>query len=1182
MKGEWVRTGAWMFRRVGAGCGRAAVVWLASVCAAPVCLAGSYTNSATGNWDADASWTGAKPVAGGASDAVIVFSPAGMDVSTNNLAGTFSLNRLEFASGTVTVSGNAFSFNNNGATGPTVVNASGNAAVIKNNMVLAGETTFGAASDITVSGAVSGSGALVKTGAGNLTLATNRTYTGSTTVSAGTLTINTVTNSASMSSTNFLIQGGATMRVLAGPSVNGLNPPSTAVFTLQTNATLFSDVPTIHCGTLNAATGATVDGQFANGGCLSLHATDSGSQVVASLGALTFKRLILEPYSVVNPTQTVRYDGTGAGLTIGTTSANPFSWRPGSSSGLYTFVMDVADSPSSSVDLLVPYLNLRPGSGGIAFLKKGAGVMQLGNVEWLVAPTPVKPTGCVVSEGTLVLTAGQTNSYGVNFASVSVASGATLQVGAGGTAGAIYTNVAVEGTLAFSRSDAYAFDKVVSGSGAVNQKGPGTLTLTGANTYGGGTVVSGGTLLVGSGTPTGSGAVSVTGGTFGGTGTVSGAVSVGPGGALMPGASNAVGTLVLSDSGAGALTLNGATLFADVSNVAGVCDRVDVSGALVLEGDNALALSFPNGAVPAGTYTLMTYASRSGSGTLVLNPPYQNAVLTVGDTNAVLTVSGSGIASLKWSGSASATWDTTALNWLREGVACAFAPGDAVVFDDSATGNFTIGSAGEMTPFSVTFNNTSNYTLSAGIGGADTRLVKSGSGVATLSGSNTYGGGTTLNAGTLSIGSAENLPAGGALTFSGGSLQVTGTAVSSLDAYAVNWGSFNGGFNIGALANTLTVTNVIGGSGGLTKTGAGSVALSGINTYSGGTTVSSGYLRLNSSRALGAGPVNMTGMNCELDLTGGLVVTNAITLRGVGVVNSAGSLQSASGTTNVWSGPVTLGENQARIGAIGGTLEISGVIGSGTNKFDLVVRNPNDFGGTLLLSNNNTWQGNTWVRCGTIKLGVNDALPLLTVVQLGLNAGQTGVTNAALDLAGFSQRIAGLTDAGSDNAHLVTNSAATASTLTVSNTTAYTFAGVLSGNLNLVKIGAGTQSLSGLNASFGSVVVSNGTLAVSGAGSLGDSCTNIVVAGGTLALSNALSVADAACVRIANGGGAKVSVAAGVNESVGFLFFDDKQKPGGTYGGTGSGAAVIDPEHFSGTGLLTVLHGTRGTLLTLR
>ena len=258
------------------------------------------------------------------------------------------------------------------------------------------------------------------------------------------------------------------------------------------------------------------------------------------------------------------------------------------------------------------------------------------------------------------------------------------------------------------------------------------------------------------------------------------------------------------------------------------------------------------------------------------------------------------------------------------------------------------------------------------------------------------------------------------------------------------------------------------------------------------------------------------------------------------------------------------------------------MIGSGTNKFDLVVRNPNDFGGTLLLSNNNTWQGNTWVRCGTIKLGVNDALPLLTVVQLGLNAGQTGVTNAALDLAGFSQRIAGLTDAGSDNAHLVTNSAATASTLTVSNTTAYTFAGVLSGNLNLVKIGAGTQSLSGLNASFGSVVVSNGTLAVSGAGSLGDSCTNIVVAGGTLALSNALSVADAACVRIANGGGAKVSVAAGVNESVGFLFFDDKQKPGGTYGGTGSGAAVIDPEHFSGTGLLTVLHGTRGTLLTLR
>ena len=74
----------------------AAVMGMAGVAAA-----GSYTNSASGNWDADASWTGAKPSAGGASDAAIVFNAVGADASTNNLAGTFLLNRMDFAAGAV-------------------------------------------------------------------------------------------------------------------------------------------------------------------------------------------------------------------------------------------------------------------------------------------------------------------------------------------------------------------------------------------------------------------------------------------------------------------------------------------------------------------------------------------------------------------------------------------------------------------------------------------------------------------------------------------------------------------------------------------------------------------------------------------------------------------------------------------------------------------------------------------------------------------------------------------------------------------------------------------------------------------------------------------------------------------------------------------------------------------------
>ena len=102
------------------------------------------------------------------------------------------------------------------------------------------------------------------------------------------------------------------------------------------------------------------------------------------------------------------------------------------------------------------------------------------------------------------------------------------------------------------------------------------------------------------------------------------------------------------------------------------------------------------------------------------------------------------------------------------------------------------------------------------------------------------------------------------------------------------------------------------------------------------------------------------------------------------------------------------------------------------------------------------------------------------------------------------------------------------------------------------------------------------------AGRLGLNSTNITVAAGILTLQNASAVADTAMHRIADGGGAKVSLAAGVNESVGTLDFGDKLRPGVTYGAAVSGASVIDSEHFSGSGVLTVLHGNGGTRIRIR
>ena len=340
---------------------------------------------------------------------------------------------------------------------------------------------------------------------------------------------------------------------------------------------------------------------------------------------------------------------------------------------------------------------------------------------------------------------------------------------------------------------------------------------------------------------------------------------------------------------------------------------------------------------------------------------------------------------------------------------------------------------------------------------------------------------------------------------------------------------------------------------------------------------------MNHAQALGAGDIAVA-VGGQVDLTGTLTVTNAISIKGVGATSSGeGAIRSVNGTTNTWSGPVTIAENQARIGCTGGgLLEVSGVIDSGANVYEVVVRMPNDTGGTLLLSANNTWLGNTWIRCGTIKLGIDHALPTGSVLRLGLGASQTGVTNSTLDLAGFNQRVAGVTDVGTDNRHLVTNTEDAFSTLTINNTAAYTFSGEFTGNLDIVKTGASTLTLSGVSSTSGGLIVSNGNLVVSTSGSLGSNSTNITVAAGTLTLQNSAALADEASLRIADGGGAKVDLAAGVNESVGYLYFGDKLRMGGSYGATGSGARTIDDEHFAGSGILTVRHGNGGTLIRLQ
>ncbi len=529
---------------------------------------------------------------------------------------------------------------------------------------------------------------------------------------------------------------------------------------------------------------------------------------------------------------------------------------------------------------------------------------------------------------------------------------------------------------------------------ALNKSGTGIWTITGnAHDFTGATTVSGGTLLVqnpGS-LPAGSAVTVNSGSTLGGNGTINGSVNLLSGGILAPGGTGSVGTLTLANNSAAALTLNGNSLVLDLSAPA-ECDKVTIGGDLVLNGANTITLALPGGATPSGAYTLMTYAAKTGTGSLTLSGSYPNATLTIGPTSVTLDFSPR---EATWKGNVDGTWNAGMANWLKGGVPSAYAEGDIVTFDDTATGNFTV--SGDATPSSVTVNNTANnYTLSGNIGGAGTSLLKSGTGVLTLSGVNSYTGTTIVSAGVVDVGLISNGSlGGGGLSFSGGVLQGNGTLTRMLSGNAspgsgqvsgttggfaarggpltvdlgalisLNVGSSRFGSNFifgssnsdspvlvtsnidfGGANRNITVNPGAGGdwvelsgivSNGTTPTlgfikgGAGLLVLSGNNTNTGTTTINAGTLRAAHNNAFGTGNVLLGDTGAVLELANGITINRPLTVGNTGDKKTL-KLQSIASAGD-YAGTIliseTTGANFELTAATGQVLTVSGKI-SGT------------------------------------------------------------------------------------------------------------------------------------------------------------------------------------------------------------------------------------------------------------
>lgn len=707
---------------------------------------------------------------------------------------------------------------------------------------------------------------------------------------------------------------------------------------------------------------------------------------------------------------------------------------------------------------------------------------------------------------------------------------------------------------------------------ALTTVGTGTLTLSGSSTYSGPTIVSNGMLVINGTLGSGYlGATPVTvysSGAISGLGNINGSVTLNTGNAGILLTNNSVGTLTV---GNGLTLANGNVLAFDLGASA---DQIAVNGTYSQSG-TAVVYFAPVSGFGAGTFPLITGASGISAANFTIGNTLSGYSLSLTNPNATtlainVVVAAPGTAF--WDNRSGTTWSVVN-NWdtdASSGIPLSslpaiptdvtFAANAASVFNTTLGANFSIHSLNLTTPNNVTIGGANVLTLSAGlvngpsagnntintalvlgtdqtwannsanslvvnsnISGAHALIVNSGGANILLTTSNTYSGGTVINAGTLTLGSPINtLAVSGAVTVNGGTLDL-GANSDTVGAVSLTNGAISG--TSGTLTASSyyvengTVTASLAGGAILTKGNTGTVLLSGANTYSGLTTASAGVLQLGSASALGAGPAYIQN-GASLDLNGqttGVAFGDSngggnagFTGDGVNgaLFNSSTTPAAITGLINLYasfsvngSGNIALGTVTRSVGGGAETLTMNGsgaltMAGTNDNSWlqvdvenGIVVLNKSIIGhvaNTLQIDN------------GIAQYGTN-------MVSLLNGTGQinnTTVNGGALDLNGASganATIGGLSGSGGNVENEATN---TVATLTVGgNNGSGTYAGVIQdnggtgGKLALViAAGTGIETLAGANTYSGNTIVSNGTLLVTGSLASGSAVT---VTGGT-------------------------------------------------------------------------------------
>ncbi|RFC43194.1 MAG: Autotransporter-associated beta strand repeat-containing protein, partial [Verrucomicrobia bacterium] len=890
------------------------------------------------------------------------------------------------------------------------------------NVLLAGATlTLDGPQNTTLTGAISGVGAVFKAGSGELTLTNSNAFSGGFKLQSGAVRLG---NNAALGSGTVYLFGGtlstvdavrertiSNFVVASGSSSLG-DLVQSAALTLSGTVSLSGSVEWNVQSPVFVLSGVTAEGAFG--------VTKAGGSTLTLGGASTYSG-----GTTIAAGSLVLLPGTEGLSTVGSITSSGGVFELGgnlqTTLGRITFSGGIVQNGTLT-------------ASGTAFVGQSGTVSTiLAGTQGLVKETAAKLTlsgvntytgGTILREGSLVLSGGNDR---LSLGGAISLLGGVLDLGANSqsTSGAITIAGATiqNGTLIANggaiEAQAGTVTAVLVGTQGLTKTSSGVLTLTGANRYTGPTAVNAGSLRIeGAGTLDQSTVVSVANrGTLNYFPTNAGTLRVGAL-SLASGATIGLGwgaSIAASGtaSASGVLTLGMSGLF-----VSGQAYTVLTGGAgssldtahYTLTGTDAYDYSLVSkaGAVEITPRTsselIAAYwvGGRSLSGPAVWNvenwaTDVGGSILTARTPTSLSTVFLSAATALGANQAGMTLGGDTAIDGLvassvfamsllddrfllqvgtggisvRTGagslsLAGAINLGGSQTWSNSGAGRLMVSGNVNLGRNALLFSGSSAIVISGSVSGAGGLSASNTSGVR-LGGENRYTGGTTVRAGSLELFGGDNrLSPSGAITGAGGILDLGGNSQSTIGTITFSGGTVQNG-TLKALGNAFdaqagSVSAVLAGSQALVKTSAATVTLGGANTYSGGTTLQQGQLNLNnggsiSNSSLGIGPLTILGGS--LGNTSGSSVTLAT--QNLQLWNGDFAFAGTS-DLNLGMGAVNLGVSPT-VTVHTGTLTVGGLVSGGS--FGITKAGQ----GTLILAGGYSYSGPTQINGGRLEIG---------------------------------------------------------------------------------------------------------------------------------------------------------------------------------------------------------------------